>query len=154
MSSTRLVMRRALIAPFRPITRTPTTFVNRRLASQDYGSGDGDPKGEKPQQQGKNPSEHLEHPGPPPPSTPGGGSGSDKGSSQSKQPQTGGKSKGTQGAQPKILNESPPADGQASEEVNKHNREMDNRAEQAHEKVNQGQVEADKVGKGYWSGKH
>lgn len=46
-----------------------TAFAQTRLASQDYGSGEGDPKGEKPQQQGPNPSEKLEHPGPPPPKT-------------------------------------------------------------------------------------
>ena len=55
------------------ILQTPriqtTSFVQTRFASGDYGSGTGDPKGEKPQEQGPNPSEKLEHPGPPPPKT-------------------------------------------------------------------------------------
>lgn len=61
-----------------------TTFAQRRFAG-DYGSGEGDPKGEKPQEQGPNPSEKLEHPGPEPPKTsdktdkPQGGSGEKKG---------------------------------------------------------------------------
>lgn len=38
-----------------------------RFATSDYGSGKGNPAGEKPQQQGENPSENVEHPGPPPP---------------------------------------------------------------------------------------
>lgn len=67
-----------------------TTFLQARFASGDYGSGTGDPKGENPQEQGPNPSEKLEHPGPPPPKTgdktkkpqggqSGGGSGEKKG---------------------------------------------------------------------------
>ena len=52
----------AVVFPIRTLTTTPA-----RLASQDYGSGKGDPKGENPQQQGANPSADKEHPGPPPP---------------------------------------------------------------------------------------
>lgn len=40
---------------------------SRAFAQQDYGSGSGDPKGEKPGEQGKNPREDMEHPGPPAP---------------------------------------------------------------------------------------
>lgn len=63
-TSSRLLLRRpyAIALPIR--TLAPSS---RRLASQDYGSGKGDPKGEKPQEQGPNPSEDKEHPGPPPP---------------------------------------------------------------------------------------
>ena len=57
----------------------PTSFTQSRFASQDYGSGAGDPKGEKPQDQGPNPSEKLEHPGAPPPSTGDMGKGAEKG---------------------------------------------------------------------------
>ncbi|KAL9071811.1 MAG: hypothetical protein Q9157_005322 [Trypethelium eluteriae] len=45
------------------------------LATGDYGSGSGDPRGENPQSQGPNPSADKEHPGPPPPKA-GQGSGS------------------------------------------------------------------------------
>lgn len=38
-----------------------------RFGSSDYGSGTGNPVGEKPQKQGENPSENVEHPGPAPP---------------------------------------------------------------------------------------
>ncbi|KAG9562803.1 hypothetical protein KCU79_g6138, partial [Aureobasidium melanogenum] len=52
----------------RTFVRSPALSVSgRRFASQDYGSGSGDPKGEKPQEQGANPSADKEHPGPPPP---------------------------------------------------------------------------------------
>lgn len=145
-------VRQPALRPLPHQTRT-FTFTSRRSA-QDYGSGAGDPKGEKPQEQGKNPSEHKEHPGPPAPST-GGNSGSGQqqqqgGKEQSSKAQT---SKGTQGAQPKILNESPPASGQGSQDVEDHNREMDQRAEKANMKVKDEDVEKDKVGKGFWSGK-
>ncbi|KAL9094729.1 MAG: hypothetical protein Q9165_002999 [Trypethelium subeluteriae] len=70
-----------------PITTTTTTsrrttaalrpFSHRAplLATSDYGSGAGDPRGENPQSQGANPSADKEHPGPPPPQA-GQGSGS------------------------------------------------------------------------------
>ena len=53
----------------RPATFRPALFARSqvRFATQDYGSGDGNPAGEKPQQQGQNLSEGIEHPGPPPP---------------------------------------------------------------------------------------
>lgn len=192
MSITRSTMLRTLARPFaRPSSRLPITA--HRFASGDYGSGAGDPKGEKPQQQGSNPSADLEHPGPPPPkvgqgsgSTPtkgtssghntgeaksggkadqsvkpsvtsdggsGGGSGNDaSGNMGGKGKESGGSgngsSKRTQGAQPKILNESPPAE--PSGEVKEHNRDMEQRAERANEKVSDEDVEKDKVGKGFW----
>lgn len=55
-------------------------------------------------------------------------------------------------AQPKILNQSPPKESEASEDVKKHNREMDARAERPAERVKDEDVEKDKVGKGFWSG--
>lgn len=54
-------------APRSALTASRFLLPQRRLAHGDYGSGDGNPAGEKPQDQGPNPSEHLEHPGPPPP---------------------------------------------------------------------------------------
>ncbi|KAI9682797.1 MAG: hypothetical protein M1822_006287 [Bathelium mastoideum] len=167
--------------------RTPLRPFSHRaaaLASSDYGSGAGDPKGENPQQQGPNPSADKEHPGPPPPAA-GQGSGSTptKGtaeghnttgtsSSSLQQDKAGGgqkrsfmtsarrgaedsgelRSQGTRGAQPKILKDAPPAKGEESEEVKRHNEEMDRRHEKAHAKVTEADPEKEKVGKGFWSG--
>ena len=63
-----------------------------------------------------------------------------------------GSSKSIKDAQPKILNESPPKDHEASEDVRKHNEEMDKRADRASLKVKDEDVEKDKVHKGFWSG--
>ena len=157
----------------RTLVRSPALSMGgRRFASQDYGSGEGDPKGENPQAQGANPSADLEHPGPPPPkagqgsgSTPtkGTSTGHNTGESPSS-PSKGQKksfstmarrfakddNKGTQGAQPKILSESPPAPKDQPEDVKQHNKEMDNRAEQAAEKVNHEDTKNDKVSKQFW----
>ncbi|OSS55121.1 hypothetical protein B5807_00389 [Epicoccum nigrum] len=83
----------------RPAAVRPAFFAHTqvRFATQDYGSGDGNPAGEKPQQQGQNPSEDIEHPGPPPPKVARGqsssspnddssGSSSDKSSSSESKP--------------------------------------------------------------------
>ena len=109
--------------------RTPTATPTSRRAASDYGSGAGNPVGENPQDQGKNPMEEMEHPGPPPPSVGNNNPSSEQGSSGKQQqggssPDKQESSKGTQGAQPKILNESPPAKGEESEEVKQHNKEM------------------------------
>lgn len=61
----------------RTLLRTPQNAVpsiQQRFATG-YGDGEGSPVGEKPQDQGANPSADLEHPGPPPPKA-GEGSGS------------------------------------------------------------------------------
>lgn len=58
----------------------------------------------------------------------------------------------TKGAQPKILNQSPPDENNASEEVKAHNKEVDKRADRPQEKVKGEDVEKDKVPKGYWQG--
>lgn len=145
--------------------------LSRRMATQDYGSGSGDPKGENPLDQGANPKSDMEHPGPPPPKA-GEGSGSTptKGTAtgQSTGEAKGGNSqqkksfstmarrmkedrpKDTKGVEPKILKESPPPEKDQPEDVKKHNEQMDQRAEQAHEKVNEEQVKKDKVGKDFW----
>lgn len=143
-----------------PITTLPQ---NRPYAHQSYGGGEGDPKGESPQDQGSNPSADKEHPGPPPP-TEGQGSGGgptkanesghntkDNASSQDRGSQGGG-SKGaasSSGAQPKILNVGVP--DEQSEEVKQHNKEMANRYDRAGTHVEEQKDE--KVGKGYWGGK-
>lgn len=99
-------------------TRAPALVsISRRFASSDYGSGEhNDLKRSKSEQ---------EHPGPAPPST------GDKGSSASKS----GEKKSGDGSQPqpKILNASPPKEGEQSEDVKKHNEEMKQRAERPHE---------------------
>ncbi|KAK5137492.1 hypothetical protein LTR08_008470 [Meristemomyces frigidus] len=141
--------------------QTPTVaFTSRRAASQDYGSGAGNPAGENPQDQPKNPMEHKEHPGPPAPSVgnnnpsskQGSGGEQQQGGQQQSSPDKKDSSKGTQGAQPKIFNETPPAKGEASEEVEQHNREMDSRADKAHKGASDEDVKKDKVGKEFWSG--
>ena len=109
--------------------RTPTAALTSRRAASDYGSGAGSPVGENPQDQGKNPMEHKEHPGPEAPSVGNNNPSSEQGSSGKQQqgessPEKKESSKGTQGAQPKIFNEKPPAKGEESEEVKQHNREM------------------------------
>ena len=160
-----------------PAAVRPAFFARTqvRFATQDYGSGDGNPAGEKPQQQGQNPSEGIEHPGPPPPKVARGqsssspnddssGSSSDKSSSSSEskpgqQSQSNdgaskagsGNSKSVNGAQPKILNENTPAT--ESEDVKQHNEEMEHRAEKAHEQVDKEGAEKDKVSKSFWAGK-
>lgn len=149
------------------ITPSPTTSFSiihqqRFYAHKSYGGGEGDPKGENPQDQGSNPSAEKEHPGPPPP-TEGQGSGggptkanetghnTQDNASSSGTGSTNNESKGNQsksGAQPKILDESVPTE--QSDEVKQHNKEMDNRHDRAGTSVED--AEKDKVGKGYWSG--
>lgn len=168
------------------VLRTPQNAlpaVQKRFATQDYGSGDGSPVGENPQKQGANPSADKEHPGPPPPKTgQGSGGGPTKGTAEghtkAKQ-QTGStsqrreystkstirhfssgrllqkesKPKSTEGLKPKILNESPPRPDEQNEDVRKHNEEMDKRHEKAHESVSNEDAEKDKVGNKFWKGK-
>jgi len=126
---------------------TPFNSQHRLYAHQSYGGGEGDPKGENPQQQGSNPSADLEHPGPPPPDVGKGTGGGPTKASGSKEGTSTGKQQSS-GAQPKILDESPPTE--PSEEVKKHNREMDQRHDKATSRVDD--EKKDKVGKGYWSG--
>lgn len=61
------VLNRSFLRPLAAPSLQIRSFVasGRRLG--DYGSGEGDPKGEKPKEQGANPSADKEHPGPPPP---------------------------------------------------------------------------------------
>ena len=102
-------------------TTTPiTSTITKRHATQDYGSGTGSPVGENPQEQGASTkaTESREHPGPPPPST---------GGSKSTESSEG--SAGEDGKpKPKISNEKAPSEAEASEEVKKHNAEVDARA--------------------------
>lgn len=143
----------------------PASFALRQprfYASQSYGSGQGDPKGENPQEQGSNPSAEKEHPGPPPPdvgkntgggptkagseghntqenSSSSGSSSSSSGSGQS------GASQSSGGPQPKIHSENIPAE--ESDDVKAHNEDMGKRHDRANAEVDdKGQT----VGKGFW----
>lgn len=152
-----------------PLSLRPRQQI--RFATQDYGSGDGDPAAEDPMAQGKRGREDLEHPGPPPPkvaqkdsketSSSSSGSSASKGSEEKKKKKnsasgadksSSSSSSKHQGAQPKILNENPPTTENQSEDVRKHNEDMANRAEKAHEQVSNEDAEKDKVGKDFWKG--
>lgn len=144
-----------------PITRRriALTTPQQRFATQDYGSGAGNPAGENPRDQGTSQvSRDLEHPGPEAPSTGGGGGkSSNSGSKEDQQPsqnQGNGSSSGSgEGkAQPKILNTSPPKEGEANADVEKHNREMDQRSDRATERIPDEHEQKDKVGKDFWKG--
>ncbi|KAI9832906.1 MAG: hypothetical protein M1819_003936 [Sarea resinae] len=152
----------ALGRPFARTTLTSTIPVSaRRFAFQSYGGGEGDPKGEKPQDQGANPSESLEHPGPPPPAEGQGTGGATKAkgerqnvdekssSSSSNSPPA---SRPRDGAQPKILNSSEP-DQASSEDVERHNKEMESRHDKPTEGISKEELDKEKVSKGYWSGR-
>jgi hypothetical protein len=64
------------------------------------------------------------------------------------------KPKSTEGLSPKILNESPPPPEEESADVKKHNEEMANRSEKAHEQIGNEDAEKDKVSPKFWSGKY
>jgi hypothetical protein len=139
--------------------------------AQGYGDGNGDPKGENPQAQGSsNHEKHTrEHPGPEPPSAGRGtGAGPTKagpkapeessaqsGGSRSKDAKESGSSPtggsvggGKEGASPKIHDRNEPG-GNSSEkqaEVDKHNREFEQRHDRAAE------AQEDKVDKKFWNG--
>ena len=136
------------------------TSQRRLYAGSSYGGGEGDPKGERPQEQGSNPSADLEHPGPPPPDvgkgtgggpTKKGGDGhnTQENASSSNQTGSGGSNGGSGGPQPKIHSEGAPAEGNQSEEVRKHNEDMGKRHDRPEEKSPD---KEDKVDKGFWKG--
>ena len=139
--------------------RSESIQQTRFYAQQSYGSGEGDPKGENPQQQGSNPSADLEHPGPPPPDVgKGTGGGPTKAGNKGQSTEqhgpsggsgTSGSKQSSSGAQPKIHSASIPTE--ASEGVKKHNEEFEQRkhGKATNEMDHKGK---DNVGKGFWSG--
>jgi hypothetical protein len=180
-------------AALRPaaLSAAPRARMQVRFATQDYGSGEGNPAGEKPEKQGANPSENIEHPGPPPPKVAQGKSSSSpdkdsnsgqnekpKPTSSSPTPPSGKREFSTsarqlkeqkepaveqakqnepsksevKGAKPKILNENPPKGDEQSDDVKSHNKDMENRAEQAYEQVSNEDAEKDKVPDSFWKG--
>lgn len=153
------------VNPIHTLPRAPLTSTyaqQRRLyAGSNYGGGEGDPKGENPQDQGPNPSADLEHPGPPPPDVgkgTGGGS-TQKGSeghnteqnsnSGGQAAKSGGSNAGGDGPQPKIHKSEPPEEHTHSDDVKAHNANMEKRHDRATE---QNPDEDDRVEKPYWSG--
>jgi hypothetical protein len=118
------------------------TFSSTRFYAQGYGDGTGDPKGENPQSQGANPSEHKEHPGPPPPSEGHGSGGATKAGTLAGKEASSGK------AQPKIHDERDGPRG-GGQNVEDHNNEMKNR----HDKKSSGKMEDEKVDKDFWKAK-
>ncbi|CAK1360410.1 hypothetical protein CB0940_06464 [Cercospora beticola] len=137
--------RTATAARVAPISRAaaPFTTSSFRFASGDYGSG-----AHKHGKELEKESHDKEHPGPPPPST-----GGKSKSSESSQPSSSGSSSGQSqsndgaAAQPKILNDARPAEGEESEEVRKHNEEFRKRADRQ-----QDGKKDDKVDKEFWKG--
>ncbi|KAL8768650.1 MAG: hypothetical protein Q9209_005209 [Squamulea sp. 1 TL-2023] len=151
---------------FRPFTTSRPSFTrsttrtfqqHRAYAGQSYGGGQGDPKGETPQEQGANPSAEQEHPGPPPPDVgKGTGGGPTKAGSDGHNTQDGpskgssGKSGASQSSgapQPKILSENPPAE--ESDDVKAHNEDMGKRHDRANAEVDE---KGETVEKGFWKG--
>lgn len=148
-------------------TLSSTYTQQRRLyaGGSSYGGGEGDPKGENPQDQGSNPSAELEHPGPPPPDVgkgTGGGptksgvdghntqqNSSSDGQAASNSGGSSGGSSGGDGPQPKIHAHDAPGEEHHSEDVKRHNQEMSQRHDRPQEKSPD---KEDKVDKGFWKG--
>lgn len=150
----------------RPLTRrTPLPLRQTVRFASGYGDDSGnDPKASNPQEQGSNPSESLEHPGPPPPEegqgsgggpTKGAGGHTSSGGKRESGDERSGSNDGatqdgrTQGAQPKILDERG-GPHNVSEEAHQHNKEMSERHDRA---SNSYEGEETKVDPGYWSGR-
>ncbi|MCJ1312352.1 hypothetical protein MMC25_006026 [Agyrium rufum] len=149
------------------LTTSQSPIQSRLYAHQSYGGGEGDPKGENPQDQGANPSADKEHPGPAP-VTEGQGTGggptkkhadghntgksneaqrsSSDGSSAASSSGSSGGGSGASGAKPKIHAESQPAE--LSEEARKHNEAFEQRHDRAANEADDD--EKQKVGKGFW----
>ncbi|MCJ1389175.1 hypothetical protein MMC18_002030 [Xylographa bjoerkii] len=157
-------LRSLLVQPSRIyLPRSITTQQHRLYAQQSYGGGEGDPKGETPQQQGSNRvSADKEHPGPPPPDvgkgtgggpTKAGSDGNDAqqhgGAGSSSGAGSSGSTPSKSGASPKIHSENIPAEESA--EVKKHNEELEKRHDRASNKVDDDG--RDNVNKKFWSGK-
>ena len=129
----------SILAAIRQTLRYKPAVAPKRFYAQGYGDGEGDPKGEHPESQGGNPSEHKEHPGPPPPKEGHGSGGATKAETSTDSGAPSGK------AQPKIHDErnGPRAGGQNVED---HNNEMKNR----HDKKREEHGEDEKVDKSFW----
>nr|OQO17083.1 hypothetical protein B0A51_13381 [Rachicladosporium sp. CCFEE 5018] len=121
------------------LQRATFSTTPRSLAGSDYGSGGGDPKGNDPQNQGANPSADLEHPVVHhPQQLARSGSGKSVGESDKS-----GSGKGE--PKPKLAASGPPPEAEQSEDVKRHNREVDQRSGKSHQSESGSQIEKDKV---------
>ena len=145
-----------------PARNRQSTF--RCYASQSYGGGEGDPRGESPQKQGSSPAtSDAEHPGPSPPDV---GKGTGGGPTKKGSSGHGGKdtmgssregSKQTSGggplseaaAQPKIHKHETPHPDTHTEDVRAHNAEVAKRRDKPHEGSSN---DGDRVDGDYWKG--
>ncbi|KAL8692834.1 MAG: hypothetical protein Q9218_002217 [Villophora microphyllina] len=141
---------------FFPRSQSLVFQQQRFYPGQDYGGGQGDPKGEKPQEQGSNPSAEKEHPGPPPPDvgkgTGGGptkahegGHNTQENASSSGSSKQSGASQSSNGPQPKIYAENPPTE--ENDDVKAHNEDMAKRHDRANAEVDS---KGETVEKGFW----
>lgn len=165
MARLRLIPAFRAIHPIRSTSRTTLLSTHaqqhRLYAGSNYGGGEGDPKGENPQDQGSNPSASLEHPGPAPPDVgQGTGGGPTKkgaeGHNTQQSPSSGNKSTsdgsggGSGSPQPKIHQQNAPEEEHHSDEVRAHNEDVRKRHDRAEEKSPD---EDDTVDKNFWKGK-
>lgn len=128
------------------MTAPLTSASGRRFAHEGYGAGE-----TKSDQAANQTQRDAEHPGPAQPKAAQKGSGQQ----QTEQSSSGGQQKSNDStkAQPKILSENPPAQGEESEEVAKHNKDFAQRHDRAEEGVKNEEAGKDKVPKDYWSGR-
>ncbi|KAI9717326.1 MAG: hypothetical protein M1812_004853 [Candelaria pacifica] len=143
---------------------SPISLQQRLYAGSSYGGGEGDPKGENPQDQGSNPSAEKEHPGPPPVAEgQGSGGGPTKAYASGHNTKANASSSGTDGsggdggsgesstgAKPKIHSNT--ESKEHSEDVLQHNRDMDNRYGRAAADSDGEKAKDDRVEKGFWGG--
>lgn len=117
-----LATRARAAAPFRVCQ--PFSTLPRLFSGSDYGSGE-----HNKEKNLESASHDKEHPGPAAPST-GGKSSSSSKKSNDKSVESGSESSSSsEGAQPKILSESPPKENEQSDDVKSHNKEVKARVE-------------------------
>lgn len=111
-------------APFR--VSQPFSTLPRLFSGSDYGSGE-----HNKEKNLESASHDKEHPGPAAPSTGGKSSSSSSKKSNDKSVESGSESSSSssEGAQPKILSESPPQENEQSDDVKSHNKEVKARVE-------------------------
>lgn len=107
-------------APFR--VSQPFSTLPRLFSGSDYGSGE-----HNKEKNLESASHDKEHPGPAAPST--GGKSSSKKSNDKSVESGSESSSSSEGAQPKILSESPPKENEQSDDVKSHNKEVKARVE-------------------------
>ncbi len=160
----------------RLVRHAQAVYIPRRqFANGGYSDDTSHPKGKHPNKQGPNPSADIEHLRSPVSSTSTTGTGKGHNTSQNQRDQKrsfstlvsrqfntgpahfadggkGSRPKSTKGLSPKILNKSLPPEGKASEDVKKHNEELEHRAERVHERFPNEDEEKDKIDKEFLTG--